>query len=98
MTLVRCPEASPSRAYQKHRGYWAPESIRRVRIQEKTKFGDYLVVDDVAALVGLAQIGIVEIHTWNARVAHLESPIASSSISTPAKTSPGSRSSPPRFR
>ncbi len=74
-TLVRCPEgvAKPC-FYQKHRGYWAPESIRRVRIQEKTKFGDYLVVDDVAALVGLAQIGIVEIHTWNARVAHLEKP------------------------
>jgi bifunctional non-homologous end joining protein LigD len=74
-TLVRCPEgvAKPC-FYQKHRGYWAPESIRRVRIKEKTKFGDYLVVDDVAALVGLAQIGIVEIHTWNARVAHLEQP------------------------
>jgi bifunctional non-homologous end joining protein LigD len=74
-TLVRCPEGVHEPCfYQKHRGYWAPDSIRRVSIREKTKVGEYLVVDDVAALVGLAQIGILEIHTWNAKVAHLETP------------------------
>ncbi len=74
-TLVRCPEGVDEPCfYQKHKGYWAPDSIRRVRIREKTKFGDYLVVDDTAALVGLAQIGIVEIHTWNAKYARLEQP------------------------
>jgi bifunctional non-homologous end joining protein LigD len=60
--------------YQKHTGYWAPESLRRVKIQEKRKVGEYLVVDSLASLIGLVQIGILEIHTWNSVVARLEEP------------------------
>jgi DNA ligase D-like protein (predicted polymerase) len=45
-----------------------------VKIQEKRKIGDYLIVDDLPGLVGLVQIGILEIHTWNSRVEHLEQP------------------------
>lgn len=36
-------------------------------IREKTKIGEYLVADTVEALVGLAQMDILEIHTWNSR-------------------------------
>jgi len=74
-TLVRCPEGVGKKCfYQKHTGYWAPESLRRVKIQEKRKVGEYLIVDSLAALVGLVQIGILEIHTWNSVVARLEQP------------------------
>jgi bifunctional non-homologous end joining protein LigD len=74
-TLVRCPEGLAGKCfYQKHTGYWAPASLRRIRIQEKTKVGEYLVVDDLAGLVGLVQIGILEIHVWNARADDLERP------------------------
>ena len=74
-TLVRCPEGiGQSCFYQKHVGHWAPASLRRVRIQEKRKVGEYLVVDDLPGLVGLVQIGILEIHTWNATTEHLEQP------------------------
>ena len=74
-TLVRCPEGVDKACfYQKHTGYWAPESLRRVKIQEKRKVGEYLIVDSLASLVGLVQIGILEIHTWNSVVARLEQP------------------------
>jgi bifunctional non-homologous end joining protein LigD len=74
-TLVRCPEGLSGECfYQKHTGLWAPSSLRRVKIQEKRKVGEYLVVDDLPGLVGLVQIGILEIHTWNSRAAHLEQP------------------------
>ena len=74
-TLVRCPEGAGGPCfYQKHEGYWAPESLRRVPIQEQKKVGQYLVVDDVAGLVGLAQLDILEIHTWNSRAADVERP------------------------
>jgi bifunctional non-homologous end joining protein LigD len=73
--LVRCPEGAHKTCfYQKHVGYWAPESLRRVKIQEKRKVGEYLVVDSLASLIGLVQIGILEIHTWNSVVKHLEQP------------------------
>jgi bifunctional non-homologous end joining protein LigD len=74
-TLVRCPEGMAKPCfYQKHVGYWAPDSVRRVKIQEKKKVGDYLVVDDLPGLIGLAQMGILEVHTWNSTVDHLEQP------------------------
>ena len=74
-TLVRCPEGMGKPCfYQKHIGYWAPDSLRRVKIQEKKKVGEYLVVDDLAGVIGLAQMGILEIHTWNSTVDHLEQP------------------------
>jgi bifunctional non-homologous end joining protein LigD len=73
--LVRCPEGVAKECfYQKHVGTWAPESLRRVKIREKTKVGEYLVVDSLPALVGLVQLGILEIHTWNSVVEHLERP------------------------
>ncbi len=74
-TLVRCPDGAHKQCfYQKHVGYWAPEEIRRVKIRERTKTGDYLVVDSLPALIGLVQIGILEIHTWNSVVSDLEHP------------------------
>jgi bifunctional non-homologous end joining protein LigD len=73
--LVRCPDGLGQACfYQKHAGPWAPASLRRVRIAEKTKTADYLVIEDVAGLVGLVQMGMLEIHTWNAEARRLEAP------------------------
>jgi bifunctional non-homologous end joining protein LigD len=73
LTLVRCPEGTSKPCfYMKHSGVWAPPALRRVKIQEKTKVGEYLVVDDLAGLVSLVQIGILEIHTWNSLADRLE--------------------------
>ena len=73
--LVRCPDGIEGECfYQKHAGFSAPDSLQRVRIQEARKTGDYLVVNDRAGLVGLAQIGILEVHAWNSRFEHLEQP------------------------
>jgi bifunctional non-homologous end joining protein LigD len=45
-----------------------------VRIPEKTKVGEYLVADSIEAVVSLAQMGIVEIHTWNSTADDIERP------------------------
>src|SRR4029450_4348125 len=60
--------------YMKHSGVWAPPALRRVKIQEKTKIGEYLVVDDLEGLVSLVQMGILEIHTWNSVADQIERP------------------------
>jgi bifunctional non-homologous end joining protein LigD len=73
LTLVRCPEGTSEPCfYMKHSGLWAPPALRRVKIKEKTKVGEYLVVDDLAGLVSLVQMGILEIHTWNSVADRLE--------------------------
>jgi bifunctional non-homologous end joining protein LigD len=74
LTLKQCaPDADHCR-YLRHSGDRAPTQVRVVQIQEKTKVGDYMVVDDEPALIALAQRNIVEFHTWNATVDSLERP------------------------
>ena len=82
LTLVHCPKGVPPDGAQKgvdcvfmkHAKAWGPSAIRRVKIREKTKTGEYLIADSVQALVSLAQMDILEIHTWNSRFATLEQP------------------------
>ena len=75
LTLVRCGgEIAEGCAFLKHSKVWAPAALRRVRIPEKTKLGEYLVADTVEALVSLAQMDAVEIHTWNTRAEQVELP------------------------
>ena len=75
LTLVRCPEGIGSDCFfMKHSQVWAPAGLRRVRIQEKTKVGEYLIADDVSGVVGLVQMGVLELHTWNSTFDTLERP------------------------
>src|SRR5690606_10515786 len=78
LTLVRCPEgiARPC-FYQKHAMEGVPDAVRRVVGPEKSgedKPEPYLMVEDAAGLVGLAQVGILEVHVWNARADRLDRP------------------------
>jgi len=82
LTLVHCPKGVPDVGarkgvdciFMKHAKAWGPSALRRVRIREKTKVGEYLIADSAAALVGLAQMDVLEIHTWNSRFADVERP------------------------
>jgi bifunctional non-homologous end joining protein LigD len=75
LTLVHCPNGLIGEChYLRHAKAWGPGMLRRVKIQEKTKVGEYLVADDVVGVVGLIQMGIVEIHTWNSTANLVERP------------------------
>lgn len=75
LTLVRCGDGLAGGCfYMKHTKLWAPAALTRVKIQEKTKVGDYLVIESPEALISLAQINILEIHTWNTRYKKVECP------------------------
>jgi bifunctional non-homologous end joining protein LigD len=75
LTLVHCPAGVGAPCnFLKHAKAWGPSAPRRVRIQEKTKVGEYLVADSIEAVVSLAQLGIVEIQTWNATAGDIDRP------------------------
>jgi bifunctional non-homologous end joining protein LigD len=75
LTLVWCPTGVDGTCrYMRHSKVWGPSALRRVKIREKTKVGEYLVADTEEAIVSLAQLGIVEIHTWNSTTDALEQP------------------------
>lgn len=75
LVLVRCPEGQQKECfYQKHPPIGTPQTLRRIRVREKTKTEEYLVVDDLAGLVSLAQVGALEVHVWGSHADRLERP------------------------
>ena len=88
LTLVHCPDGLPPHdaksasrgprhapcTYMRHRKVWGPGVLRRVAIKEKTKIGEYLAVDNIDGVIALAQMGVVEIHTWNSTTKDVERP------------------------
>ncbi|HET8540364.1 MAG TPA: DNA ligase D, partial [Anaeromyxobacter sp.] len=75
LTLYHCPEGLAGECrFMKHSKVWAPAAVRRVRIPEKTKVGEYLVVDTEQALLSVVQMDVLELHTWNSVVERVEEP------------------------
>jgi bifunctional non-homologous end joining protein LigD len=50
------------------------DRVPRIRIPEKKKVGEYCYIDSMDALTALVESGVVEWHTWNARVDNVERP------------------------
>jgi bifunctional non-homologous end joining protein LigD len=74
LTLKQCaPDADHCR-FLRHSGERAPAHVRVINIREKTKVGDYMIIDDCPALIALAQRNIVEFHTWNSVDTRIEQP------------------------
>ena len=75
LSLVRCPEGVEGETfYMKHWPTHTPAALRRIPITEGRKQGQYLVLEDVAGFVSFAQIGALEVHTWNSVAEHLDYP------------------------
>lgn len=75
LTLVRCPAGYDGDCFfQKHMDDHVPEGVRRVRVKERDGPEWYGVLDGVEGLVGLVQMGALELHTWNSREDRLERP------------------------
>jgi bifunctional non-homologous end joining protein LigD len=75
LTLVRCPEGHGAECfYQKHANETVPDVIGRVEIPEDKKIGIYMVADSLPAVIGLVQMGVLELHTWGAKRDMLDRP------------------------
>ncbi len=51
-----------------------PDVIGRVEIPEKSGSETYLVIENLAGLVAMVQMGVLEIHLWGSTVDKLETP------------------------
>ena len=58
LTLKQCAPDVDHCRYLRHSGERAPVQVRVVNIQEQTKIGDYMVIDDRTGLIALAQRNI----------------------------------------
>jgi len=81
LSLFRCPDgmpadpkAKPACFFMKHPGLMTPRSLEKHTILERSKPDDYMVARDIAGILELAQMSILEIHPWNASVDEIEYP------------------------
>lgn len=77
LSIVRCPEGSTKPCFfQKHVGIGLPDGVDSVPVRDR-KTGAierYISVSSVEGLIGLAQMGVLEIHPWSSRNNSLEKP------------------------
>ncbi|HWO14580.1 MAG TPA: DNA ligase D, partial [Polyangiaceae bacterium] len=75
LMLVRCPEGADADCFhQKHPSRGMPRAVEQVTIAGQKKPEASLVIRDVEGLIGLVQMGTLEIHTWGSRVSRVEYP------------------------
>jgi len=75
LSLVRCPEGYDKECfYQKHLSSGVPEMVGRVEIADKSATRTYLVIENLAGLVAVVQMGVLEIHPWGSTAKKLETP------------------------
>src|SRR5690606_29065729 len=75
LSLVRCPQGRQSKCfYQRHSGEGMPEAVAAVEIAEGKEVENYVYIRDLAGLISLVQMGVLEIHPWGARVDNVDRP------------------------
>jgi bifunctional non-homologous end joining protein LigD len=73
VTLVRCPTGQEAKCfYQRHAGSGVPVQLKQVKIPGFDE--PYLYIEDVAGLVALVQMGVLEIHPWGVTVERPDRP------------------------
>ncbi|MBI2824969.1 MAG: hypothetical protein HYX69_09825 [Planctomycetia bacterium] len=75
LSLLRAPAGYGKETFfQKNLGPGMPAALHRVPIKEKGKTNEYAIIKDVAGLVALVQMGVIEIHPWGAAADDVERP------------------------
>jgi bifunctional non-homologous end joining protein LigD len=75
LSMVRCPEGiGGQHFYQKHDMPGFASVLGRIDIRDKSATETYLFIKDLAGLVAVVQMGVLEIHPWGSTVAKLETP------------------------
>jgi len=75
LVLVRCPHGTEKACfYQKEASVGFPPGMRTVPVQHEDDVVNYALADDVEDVIGLVQLGVLEIHTWGSLADDVEVP------------------------
>ncbi len=77
LSVVRCPDGIGKPCFfQKHVSSGLPAGVNNVPVpnRKSRKVEEYLTVNAVEGLLGLAQLGVLEIHPWGSKNDSLEKP------------------------
>jgi bifunctional non-homologous end joining protein LigD len=77
LSVVRCPDGNSKPCFfQKHVGLGLPHGVNSVSIPNRKtgKKEEFLTLNTVEGLLGLAQLGVLEIHPWGSKNNSVETP------------------------
>ena len=75
LTLVRCPQGDGHKCFfQKHVNETVTDAIERVEVPEEKGTDTYMMANTLPAVIGLVQMGVLELHTWGSREEQLTQP------------------------
>ena len=77
ISVLRCPDGVGKVCFfQKHVGMGLPAGVKTISIRNKKsqEREAYLTVDSIEGLLGLAQMGVLEIHPWGSHNESLDTP------------------------
>jgi len=77
LSIIRCPEGSSGQCFfQRHLNRSSPQGVEGIEIQDKEGEGKeiYLTLSTVDALVGMAQMNVLELHPWGCTNKDIEHP------------------------
>jgi bifunctional non-homologous end joining protein LigD len=75
LAIVRCPRGQQARCFfQKQAPAGLVDTVATVQVQERHKQGTHMYVGGLPGLLGLVQLGVLEIHVWGSRVDRIEHP------------------------
>jgi bifunctional non-homologous end joining protein LigD len=75
LALVRCPDGWGKQCFfQKHADKSVNAAVTRVEVPEGKGTATYFAANSLAALVGLVQWGVVELHPWGSTAPKLDRP------------------------
>jgi len=75
LSLMRCPRGPAySCFFQKHMESTLPAGLTPVEITQHDGPAQYMVANNLKAVIGLVQMGVLEFHTWGARRDRLDRP------------------------
>jgi bifunctional non-homologous end joining protein LigD len=68
LALVRCPDGQTGKCFfQRNWNETMPRAVGKVQVGKPAKKEQHVAVADLAGVISLVQIGVLEIHTWNCR-------------------------------
>lgn len=75
LVLVRCPHGTEKSCfYQKEASQGFPAGLRTVPVRHADGIVNYAVAERVEDIIGLVQLGVLEIHTWGSLADDVETP------------------------
>ncbi len=75
LALVRCPAGQSAKCFfQRNWSPTLPKDVAKIDVSDSKKKEWHVAVNDLAGIISLVQISVLEIHTWNCLDGNIEHP------------------------